>query len=456
MFLINGYQPSLAVSDRATQFGDGCFTTARVIDGKVSLLSAHIQRLQDAQRLMIFCDFWPQLEQEMKTLAAEQQNGVLKVVISRGSGGRGYSTLNSGPATRILSVTVYPAHYDRLRNEGMTLALSPVRLGRNPHLAGIKHLNRLEQVLIRSHLEQTNADEALVLDSEGWVTECCAANLFWRKGNVVYTPRLDQAGVNGIMRQFCIRLLAQSSYQLVEVQASLEEALQADEMVICNALMPVMPVRACGDVSFSSATLYEYLAPLVSARISSKKVLLIILLLLVVLGIAAGVGVWKVRHLADSKLLIKEETIFTLKPGTGRLALGEQLYADKIINRPRVFQWLLRIEPDLSHFKAGTYRFTPQMTVREMLKLLESGKEAQFPLRLVEGMRLSDYLKQLREAPYIKHTLSDDKYATVAQALQLENPEWIEGWFWPDTWMYTANTTDVAFSSAQENGESGR
>ncbi|EMG7606979.1 cell division protein YceG [Escherichia coli O157] len=175
-----------------------------------------------------------------------------------------------------------------------------------------------------------------------------------------------------------------------------------------------------------------------------KKVLLIILLLLVVLGIAAGVGVWKVRYLADSKLLIKEETIFTLKPGTGRLAPGEQLYADKIINRPRVFQWLLRIEPDLSHFKAGTYRFTPQMTVREMLKLLESGKEAQFPLRLVEGMRLSDYLKQLREAPYIKHTLSDDKYITVAQALELENPEWIEGWFWPDTWMYTANTTDVA------------
>lgn len=74
-----------------------------------------------------------------------------------------------------------------------------------------------------------------------------------------------------------------------------------------------------------------------SARISHEKVLLIILLLLVVLGIAAGVGVWKVRYLADSKLLIKEETIFTLKPGTGRLALGEQLYADKIINRPRVF-----------------------------------------------------------------------------------------------------------------------
>lgn len=175
-----------------------------------------------------------------------------------------------------------------------------------------------------------------------------------------------------------------------------------------------------------------------------KKMLRFVLLVLVVLGVAAGVGMWKVRQLADSALLIKDETIFTLKPGTGRLALGDQLYAEKVLNRPRVFQWLLRLEPELSHFKAGTYRITPQMTVREMLQLMASGKEAQFPLRFVEGMRLSDYLKQLRESPYIKHTLSDDTYATVAQALKLDNPEWVEGWFWPDTWMYTANTSDVA------------
>ncbi|MEX3019280.1 cell division protein YceG [Kluyvera sp. STS39-E] len=175
-----------------------------------------------------------------------------------------------------------------------------------------------------------------------------------------------------------------------------------------------------------------------------KRMLRFVLLVIIVLGIAAGVGMWKVRQLADSALLIKDETIFTLKPGTGRLALGNQLYAEKVLNRPRVFQWLLRLEPELSHFKAGTYRLTPQMTVREMLQLLASGKEAQFPLRFVEGMRLSDYLKQLRESPYIKHTLSDDKYATVAQTLKLDNPEWVEGWFWPDTWMYTANTSDVA------------
>ncbi|WP_039058091.1 cell division protein YceG [Enterobacter sp. Bisph1] len=175
-----------------------------------------------------------------------------------------------------------------------------------------------------------------------------------------------------------------------------------------------------------------------------KKMLRVVLLLLVVLVIAAGAGAWKVRQLANSQILVKEETIFTLPAGTGRVALGELLYREKVINRPRVFQWLLRLEPDLSHFKAGTYRLVPKMTVREMLQLLESGKEAQFPLRLVEGMRLSDYLKQLRDAPYIKHTLKDDDYATVAQALSMEHPQWVEGWFWPDTWMYTANTTDIA------------
>lgn len=175
-----------------------------------------------------------------------------------------------------------------------------------------------------------------------------------------------------------------------------------------------------------------------------KKMLRVVFILLLVMGIAAGAGLWKVRQLANSQLLIKEETIFALEAGTGRTALGEQLYSEKIINRPRVFQWLLRVEPNLSHFKAGTYRLTPDMTVREMLELLESGKEAQFPLRFVEGMRLSDYLTQLRTAPWIKHTLKDDDYATVAAALNFEPPDWVEGWFWPDTWMYTANTTDIA------------
>ncbi|WP_447855412.1 aminodeoxychorismate lyase [Enterobacter sp. WI-ESBL-E8] len=264
MFLINGLeQDALPASDRAIQFGDGCFTTARILDGNVCLLEAHIRRLRHGcETLMIPFTHWDTLHQEMCRLASGKQSGVLKVIITRGSGGRGYSAASCLSPTRILSVSACPAHYSRWRDEGVTLTLSPIRLGRNPMLAGIKHLNRLEQVLIRTHLEQTDADEALVLDSEGFITECCAANLLWRQGREVFTPLLDQAGVNGIMRQFCLEQLARSGFRVVEVSAG-EAALQtADEVVICNALMPVVPVRAYGQQRWSSRELFQFLAPI--------------------------------------------------------------------------------------------------------------------------------------------------------------------------------------------------
>lgn len=262
MFLINGIpQETLPASDRAIQFGDGCFTTARIAAGQICLLDAHLQRLQMAcEKLLIPFVAWAELQREMVELARGNERGVLKVIISRGSGGRGYSAANCLQPVRILSVSGYPAHYDGWRREGITLELSPVRLGRNPHLAGVKHLNRLEQVLIRTHLEQTDADEALVLDSEGVVTECCAANLFWRNGKDVFTPRLDQAGVNGLMRQFCLQQLAHSGYRVVEIHAREAVLAEADEMVVCNALMPVVPVRQYGSQRFSSRELYAFLA----------------------------------------------------------------------------------------------------------------------------------------------------------------------------------------------------
>lgn len=271
MFLINGcQQQTLAANDRAVQFGDGCFTTARVQTGLVQLLPAHLTRLREAcERLFIPFTDWVILEQEMIALASRQQTGVLKVIITRGVGGRGYSASGCQTPTRILSLSAPPAHYARWQREGVTLALSPIRLGRNPHLAGLKHLNRLEQVLIRTHLEQTAGDEALVLDSDGLLTECCAANLFWRQGMTVFTPRLDQAGVKGIMRQFIIDRLVASDFTIADVAARPRALAEADEVLICNALMPVVPVNACGEWEWRSRTLYSFLSPLCERAISS-------------------------------------------------------------------------------------------------------------------------------------------------------------------------------------------
>jgi UPF0755 protein len=165
--------------------------------------------------------------------------------------------------------------------------------------------------------------------------------------------------------------------------------------------------------------------------------------IVVIVVAAIAFSYWQIRQFADSALTINKETIFTLPAGSGRVVLEAELNRQHIVPQTVWFGWLLKLEPELAKFKAGTYRFTQGMTVRQMLDLLASGKEAQFPLRLVEGQRLQEWLAQLRAAPYIKHTLSDDKLATVAAALSLPEKD-VEGWLFPDTYAYTANTTDVA------------
>ncbi|KEA52684.1 4-amino-4-deoxychorismate lyase [Mangrovibacter sp. MFB070] len=264
MFLINGeYQSHLPANDRSIQFGDGCFTTARIVAGEIRFLSHHIARLQQAcQRLLIPFTQWQTLAAEMAEMARSQDLAVLKVIISRGSGGRGYSPAQCGSPVRILSVSGFPSFYAEWKNAGVTLGLSSVRMGINPQLAGIKHLNRLEQVLIRAELEQANQHETIVLDSDGMMVECCAANLFWREGEAVYTPLVDRSGVNGTMRQHIMAELTRQGRMVHQVRAAPDALLRADEAFICNALMPIIPVRQAITTRYTSRELFTFLAPL--------------------------------------------------------------------------------------------------------------------------------------------------------------------------------------------------
>lgn len=263
MYWVNGQRhDALALSDRGLQFGDGCFTTARVTDGKVDLLSWHIERLQQAaQRLMLPSTDWMAFELEMVHAAESISLGVVKAILTRGCGGRGYSPAGCEHPTRIVARNNYPMHYLQWREQGISLALSPVPLGRNPLLAGLKHLNRLEQVLIRAYLDQTAADEALVLDTAGMLVECCAANLFWRKGKAIFTPDLSQAGVAGLMRRRVIALLAGSKYGLHFVSEPLDTLADADEVLVSNTLMPVLPVNTVQSWHYRSRQLYNFLRP---------------------------------------------------------------------------------------------------------------------------------------------------------------------------------------------------
>lgn len=176
----------------------------------------------------------------------------------------------------------------------------------------------------------------------------------------------------------------------------------------------------------------------------TKKTLKIVSILMIIVLGALLFGYQQVEKYADRPLTIKQEKIFTLPAGTGRVALETLLIKEQIIDKSYLFPWLLRIEPELAEFKAGTYRFTPGMTVQEMLKLLKSGKEAQFSIRFVEGSRLRDWLVALQQAQYMKHSLAGKSESEIALALGLDEKAPLEGWFYPDTYLYTAGNTDLS------------
>ncbi|AKC32130.1 aminodeoxychorismate lyase [Candidatus Pantoea carbekii] len=258
---VNGKKKVEALEySRALQFGDGCFTTIAVIAGKALMLKAHLKRLREnCERLLMNDPDFIKLENEINSIAVKQKKAVLKVILitSDGMNGRGYSRGCNHASTRIILLLPWPTHYIKLQKTGVRLFTSPIRLARNPFFAGMKHLNRLEQVLIRQHIDYKGGDEALVLDTKGIVIECCTANLFWRKQNDIYTPCLNESGVEGIMRNYFITQLVASGQVCNIANYSREDVLQADEVTICNALMPVLPVYAIDNVYFNTGLLYK-------------------------------------------------------------------------------------------------------------------------------------------------------------------------------------------------------
>ncbi|MGL4269005.1 MAG: aminodeoxychorismate lyase, partial [Plesiomonas sp.] len=162
MILINGNPAeTIAATDRGLAYGDGCFTTGRVRRGRLQLEQAHLDRLwQACERLFITPPEREQLQDEIRQQASLLHDGVLKVLLTRGSGGRGYSTQGCDTTLRMISTSVWPAHYTRWQQQGIVLGESNIPLACHPLLAGIKHLNRLEQVLIRRQIDQQGWDEA--------------------------------------------------------------------------------------------------------------------------------------------------------------------------------------------------------------------------------------------------------------------------------------------------------
>lgn len=241
---VNGESASsIPVSDRGLAYGDGVFETIRVVGRMPQLASLHWRRLSDSlNRLKIAIDL-DLLVSEVEVFLSRQQQveGVLKVIVTRGSGGRGYNPVSCMASQRILSFHPFPEHPETNWRSGISLYACETRLGHTT-LAGMKHLNRLENVLARSEWSGRDYQEGLMLDMSDKVIEGTMSNVFLIKNGIMYTPALDRCGVSGVCREFILQEASLLGVPFIERDVDESFLLDADEVFVCNSVNGIWPV----------------------------------------------------------------------------------------------------------------------------------------------------------------------------------------------------------------------
>lgn len=250
-FHANG-DSGISVKDRSMNYGDGCFTTIYAQENSVYLLPAHLQRLlRDCHKLGIeICTetIYQWLILGLNTMVTKSRNAfAIKILVSRGIGGRGYE-LPQSPNTQIV-VTLFPVaslSLNDLNNEEYRFVVrqANMRLSSQALLAGIKHLNRLEQILAKRELQNSMVEDLLLCDQTGKLIEATASNIFYRKDGIWYTPDMGNSGVNGVMRDAILSFMQKEGLQHHIKIALFNDLFDAEAIFLCNAIRFIIPVSA--------------------------------------------------------------------------------------------------------------------------------------------------------------------------------------------------------------------
>ena len=244
----------VSAADRGLQYGDGVFETMAVFRGQPRFWQGHMDRLRNGCE-QLGLPLTPQsvLLREVQTVSAGQPSCVVKIILTRGTAGRGYAPMASGAANRIVCSHAWPVDPGNLVDTGIRTRICKLRLGVQPALAGLKHLNRLEQVLARAEWEDRAIHEGILLDSEDHVISAISSNLFMVHSGRLMTPRLDRCGVRGVMRA---AILSAFRGHCEQRRISLDMLPEAEEVFVCNSVRGVFPVTridhwdyAIGDVT---------------------------------------------------------------------------------------------------------------------------------------------------------------------------------------------------------------
>lgn len=242
---VNGHPcAEVSVDDRGLCYGDGLFETMRIVAGHIPLWSWHRKRLlRGLDRIALPMDV-AQLDEQVFHHAALAEDAVMRLMVTRGMGQRGYWPSETPQPTLITALHPYTPMPREWRSEGTCAALLQQRLGSSSLLGGMKHLNRLEQVLLRRELTTLpGCQEALVMDAYDRVIEGVSHNVFLVKNYVLHTPEIQDCGVSGVMRSVLMEMARTVRIPSRVRVLSVDDFLEADEIFFCNSIQGIMPVR---------------------------------------------------------------------------------------------------------------------------------------------------------------------------------------------------------------------
>ncbi len=251
---------SVAAEDRGLMYGDGVFRTLILRDGQPRWWDAHLAKLaQDCDRLGLQSvpdDIW---RNDLHALDIPEGESVLKLVVTRGAGIRGYRPSPAMSCTRLAIVT--PAPKPVSQGDQVRVRICRLRLGHQPVLAGVKHLNRLENVLAQAEWDDPEIAEGLLLDQDGHLVGGTKTNVFIVRGGRLVTPALSRCGVAGVARA---RLMAIAQSAGIEVELNdglwLDDVMRAEEILLCNSVVGLWRVGRLEDRTWETPVLYPMLA----------------------------------------------------------------------------------------------------------------------------------------------------------------------------------------------------
>jgi 4-amino-4-deoxychorismate lyase len=235
---------ALSAYDRGLQYGDGLFETIACPDGRPRFLAEHLQRLSEGcRRLHIPWNGAELLREEVGRTAAGVRC-IVKVIVTRGeTSARGYAPLPTAGPTQIVLRYPWPAVPRDIQARGMCVQLGAMRLAENERLAGIKHLNRLEQVLARAEWSDPAIGESLLSSRSGELISGTMSNVFVVGEKSLRTPRLESCGVHGIMRGVVIREARAAGLDVGELPIAWSEVRHLGEAFLTSSVLGVCPIR---------------------------------------------------------------------------------------------------------------------------------------------------------------------------------------------------------------------